>query len=197
MIHKDANGKRVFKVSGAVHWSTPQAFYNVLDREFHFTLDAAANEFNAKCPNYFTQEMDALKQKWTGRVFCNPPYGPDVDKWLQHGMRAAFSKQAEVVVFLLPGFFELAWAQELVFHVAELRFVRGRLNFELISGESDTQPGRKLVESTAPFSSMVAIYEHGRSPIITIMDRDTGIVGRPVLAMPVAERRAMRKGWSD
>ena len=38
-------------------WTTPQDFFDKLDAEFHFTLDAAATKENAKCPDYFTEEQ--------------------------------------------------------------------------------------------------------------------------------------------
>lgn len=47
-------------------WSTPQDFFNELDREFHFTLDPCANEDNHKCKTYFTKEQDGLLQDWGG-----------------------------------------------------------------------------------------------------------------------------------
>lgn len=43
-------------------WCTPKEFFDVLDAEFHFTLDAAATKKNAKCSAYFTPEDDALKK---------------------------------------------------------------------------------------------------------------------------------------
>ena len=30
-------------------WETPQALFDELDAEFHFTLDVCANESNSKC----------------------------------------------------------------------------------------------------------------------------------------------------
>ena len=47
-------------------WETPQAFFDELDAEFHFTLDACALPENAKCSSYFTPEMDGLSKKWGG-----------------------------------------------------------------------------------------------------------------------------------
>lgn len=60
--------------SASDNWSTPQWFLDELNEEFHFTLDACASKDNAKCENYFDEEMDALKQVWTGNVWLNPPY---------------------------------------------------------------------------------------------------------------------------
>ena len=34
-------------------WATPQAFFDELNREFHFTLDPCANDENHKCDKYF------------------------------------------------------------------------------------------------------------------------------------------------
>ena len=45
-------------------WCTPQDFFDKLNAEFHFTLDAAATEKSAKCPVYFTPETNALVQNW-------------------------------------------------------------------------------------------------------------------------------------
>ena len=47
-------------------WATPQAFFDELNREFHFTLDPCANDENHKCDKYYTIEQDGLKQDWGG-----------------------------------------------------------------------------------------------------------------------------------
>ena len=47
-------------------WATPQAFFDQLDAEFHFTLDPCATPENAKCRKFFTIEDDGLRQSWGG-----------------------------------------------------------------------------------------------------------------------------------
>lgn len=37
-------------------WETPQSLFDQLDEEFHFTLDAASNDQNAKCEHHYTVE---------------------------------------------------------------------------------------------------------------------------------------------
>ena len=66
-------------------WRTPKDFFRELDQEFHFGLDAAASPENAKCERYFTPETDGLSRPWSGygAVFCNPPYGREIGKWVQ------------------------------------------------------------------------------------------------------------------
>lgn len=45
-------------------WSTPQDFFNELNREFNFTLDPCATPENAKCTKYYTETDNGLKQDW-------------------------------------------------------------------------------------------------------------------------------------
>ena len=57
-------------------WETPQDLFDSLNSEFHFTLDAAANQYNHKCGKYYTTEDNGLLQDWSSEtVFINPPYG--------------------------------------------------------------------------------------------------------------------------
>lgn len=70
--------------SNTAEWATPQAFFDELNKEFDFTLDPCATSQNAKCARYFTKEVDGLAQSWRGeRVYCNPPYGRDIGKWVE------------------------------------------------------------------------------------------------------------------
>lgn len=69
--------------SNTNEWATPQAFFDELNKEFAFTLDPCATPENAKCARFFTKEIDGLAQSWRGEtVFCNPPYGRDLAKWV-------------------------------------------------------------------------------------------------------------------
>lgn len=70
--------------SKSTEWETPQAFYDELNTEFGFTLDPCATPENAKCAKFYTAADDGLKQDWTGEtVFCNPPYGRELPKWIE------------------------------------------------------------------------------------------------------------------
>lgn len=76
---------KVLVSSVKMDWRTPKDFFRELNQEFHFGLDAAATPENAKCARYFTPEMDGLSLTWSGygAVFCNPPYGREIGKWVQ------------------------------------------------------------------------------------------------------------------
>ena len=123
-------------------WETPQALFDELNAEFDFQLDACALPSNAKCARYFTPDIDGLKQTWRGRVWCNPPYGREIGKWVA---KAASAEESDVVVMLLPARTDTRWFHEFIYKRAEIRFLKGRLKFG----------GGK---NSAPFPSMVVVF---------------------------------------
>ena len=64
-------------------WETPQAFFDKLNAEFNFTLDACAIPSNAKCTHFFTPEQDGLKQTWGGMYGATRP----MDEVSAHGCK--------------------------------------------------------------------------------------------------------------
>lgn len=137
--------KNVMFSSKTDQWETPKDFFDDLDALFHFTLDACALPENAKCEKYFTPEMDGLKQEWGGVVWCNPPYGREIGRWVEKGYLSA--KNGCTVVMLLPARTDTKWFHEYCYmnRFATVRFVKGRLKF----GGS---------RNGAPFPSMVVIF---------------------------------------
>ena len=125
-------------------WETPQEIYDALDKEFGFMLDACALPENAKCDRYYTPKDNGLIQPWRGTVWCNPPYGRDVGRWVAKAAESA--KQGATVVMLLPARTDTRWFHELINGRAEIRFIKGRLKF----GGS---------KNSAPFPSMIVIFK--------------------------------------
>lgn len=88
--------------SNTNEWATPQAFFDELNKEFDFTLDPCATPQNAKCARYFTKEIDGLAQSWRGEVvFCNPPYGRDISKWVAKAYAETLSGGGQNLLFYL------------------------------------------------------------------------------------------------
>lgn len=148
--------------SATGEWETPQDLFDFLDGLFHFTLDAAASVENAKCARYFTKEDDALVQTWSGRVWVNPPYGREIGGFVEKGARSVFSRDAEVVVMLLPARTDTAWWHDWVMSAQEIWLIRGRLKFG----------GAK---NCAPFPSCVVVFTRvGRekNPDLYQLERD-------------------------
>lgn len=142
-------------------WETPKALFAALDAEFGFTLDAAASDDNAKCPAYFTSDDDGLTLPWTtnGVVFCNPPYGPGIGKWVKKAYEESLYRWATVVL-LIPARTETSWWHSYVMEATEIRLIRGRLRFS----------GMKI---NAPFPSAVVVFRPNAlgSPNFSAMDR--------------------------
>ena len=134
-------------------WETPQDFFNELNKEFDFTLDPCATKQTAKCANYFTPEIDGLKQSWDNeRVFMNPPYGTEISKWI----KKASEQKNGIVVCLIPARTDTRYFHEYLYQKAnvELRFIKGRLKFG----------GKQKGSGSAPFPSLVAIITNNESP---------------------------------
>ena len=150
-LAENTGGKRMNKElmfsSATDLWETPQSFFDDLDQIYHFTLDACALPENAKCKEYYTPEQDGLLQNWKGTVWCNPPYGREIGKWVEKAYITAESGEA-VVVMLLPARTDTKWFHDYCYNnrYATIRFVRGRLKFG----------GCK---NGAPFPSMVVVFE--------------------------------------
>lgn len=133
-------------------WETPQAFFDALDAEFHFTCDVCATRKNAKVDYYFSRRKSGLRRPWARRCWMNPPYGREIGKWMRKAYEEALD--GTLVVCLVPARTDTAWWHDYAMK-GEIRFVRGRLHFRLSSREK--QPRR------APFPSAVVIF-HARSP---------------------------------
>lgn len=113
--------------SATCEWPTPQALFDELSVVFGgFTLDPCATPQNAKCPRFFTAEEDGLRQPWTGRVFMNPPYGRQIDKWVKKAWEE--SQKGALVVCLLPARVDTRWWHDYVRH-GYVYFIRGRVKF--------------------------------------------------------------------
>lgn len=146
---------KVHFTTGKDDWGTPQELFDELNEEFGFTLDACADGNNHKCQRYFTKEQDGLSKSWSGEtVFCNPPYSkrtktnPGQIAWVKKCYEES-KRNKIVVVMLIPARTDTQMFHDYILGKAEIRFVRGRLKFE-INGEKS--------KNAAPFPSMIVIF---------------------------------------
>ena len=133
-------------------WETPQALFDQLHREFHFTLDVCASKENAKCRSFYIRDALSLPwnhhpgKDWSGWWWCNPPYGRGLDQWITKGVSERRG------VMLVPARTDTRWFHDHLWDQAqhqprpniELRFLKGRLKFVGAS-------------ASAPFPSLVII----------------------------------------
>ena len=124
-------GRKPLFSSQTVHHATPKALFDELHREFGFDFDP--------CP--LGSLVDGLATPWTGkRVYCNPPYGREIPKWL------AKATEADIAVYLLPARTDTRWFHEYAMKAQEIRFVKGRLKFG-------------VAKYNAPFPNCVVIFK--------------------------------------
>lgn len=126
-------------------WSTPQDFYNQLNKEFKFDLDPCCTHENAKCETHFTELENGLLQNWGGySVFVNPPYGRGIKDWVKKAHDEA-KKPNTKVVMLIPARTDTTYFHQYIYNKSEIRFIKGRLKF----GDS---------KNSAPFPSMIVVF---------------------------------------
>ena len=130
--------------SNDMTWETPQWLFNKLDKEFNFTLDVCALPETAKCKNYYTPQIDGLKQDWEDNIcWMNPPYGREVGVWIEKAYKE--SLKGAIIVCLIPSRTDTKYWHDYCMKANEIRFVKGRLKF----GDS---------KNPAPFPSAIVIF---------------------------------------
>ena len=70
-------------------WATPQDLFDSLNAKYHFDLDPASTDENAKCEKHFTKAEDGLTQNWGGTVYFVTRL---MEKPLQNGCKRALKK---------------------------------------------------------------------------------------------------------
>lgn len=106
---------------------------------------------------------DGLNSEWTGRVWCNPPYGRETGKWLK---KCADHGNATALIFART---ETAdWVNNVWSRAHAILFIFGRLYFHHSDGR------RADVNSGAP-SALISYDEQN-----TMALEQSGIAGRVI-----------------
>lgn len=110
-------------------WLTPPEILRSLG-EFDLDPCSPVNRPWTTAKNHLTVLDDGLSKVWGGRVWLNPPYGPETGKWLrrlaEHGNGIALiMARTETKMF-----FDWGWK-----YASAMLFIRGRLHFYNVSGE--------------------------------------------------------------
>lgn len=130
-------------------WLTPPEIISSLGP---FDLDPCSpiNRPWGTAAKHFTALDDGLKQEWSGRVWCNPPYGLEASKWLD---RCADHGNSIALIFARTEtamFFDHVWSR-----ADALLFIKGRLHFHHVCGT------RAKANGGAP--SVLIAYGHGNA----------------------------------
>ncbi len=117
---------------------------------------------------HYTAEDDGLGRDWFGRVWCNPPYGKQIARWLD---RCADHGNAIALIFArteTEAFFGTVWRK-----ATAVLFLEGRLHFHHVGGQ------RAAANSGAP--SVLVAYGKNNAEAL----RDSGLAGSLVTGWDV------------
>lgn len=141
--------RQLMHSSASNEWATPQAFFDKLNAEFQFDLDAAATFENAKCSLYYAEADNGISLAWNPlTVWLNPPYGRGLSAWMKKAHEE--SRKGATVVCLVPARTDTKWFWDYC-APHEIRFVKGRLKFEGLNADGTR------CDAAAPFPSMVVV----------------------------------------
>lgn len=131
-------------------WGTPRDLFDLLHKEFGFSVDVCCHHETALLPRHWTPAEDALAQDWSGDIcWMNPPYSR-TGRWMEKAHNEAVA--GATVVCLIPVDTSTDWWWDQAAK-GEIRFLRGRLKF--------TNPATGLPEFPARFASAVVVFRPG------------------------------------
>ena len=143
------NTMKVHYSSKKQDWETPQDFFNHLNKAYQFDLDVCATIRNAKCPKFFTPNLNGLAQDWGCHTcWMNPPYGRAIRDWMKKAFASSLS--GATVVCLVPARTDTRWWHDYAMK-GEIEFVKGRIQFV-------------GAEHPAPFPSAIVVFFPARNP---------------------------------
>ncbi len=120
--------------SGENEWYTPPAFIEAARKAMgSITCDpassAAANKM-VRADVFFTKEQDGLNEKWSGKVWLNPPYAqPLVAQFSEAVCAKLEAGEIKQAIVLVNNATETAWFQRMLAVAVAVCFVKGRVKF--------------------------------------------------------------------
>lgn len=131
-----------------VEWYTPPEFIDLVKQVLgKIDLDPASNDLAQawiQAEHYYTKEIDGLSQRWSGRVWCNPPYGSletrlMSQKFLERAIEVYRAGEIEAAVLLLNRT-GAKWYRQLKPLVNAVCEVEKRIAFIDSQGKRQTSP---------------------------------------------------------
>ncbi|WP_180131960.1 DNA N-6-adenine-methyltransferase [Rhodoferax sp. BLA1] len=138
----------------SVEWYTPSWIFEALD--ITFDLDPASpHDMESAVPalKKYTVFDDGLNSPWSGRVWLNPPYGPETPKWMErmvnhgNGIALVFSRT------------DARWCQIAMQFADAMLFVRGRIEFV---------PGRENQHKKSRCGAGTVLFAFGNECVLAL-----------------------------
>jgi len=134
-------GKALMSSQSSEHYTPLRLIAKVAEFFGIIDLDPCSERLispNVIASVHYTKAMDGLTLPWFGNVYVNPPYGRDVNRWVDKCIHE--HKRGCDILLLLPSRTDTQWAQKLAGYTR--LYIRGRLRF----GE---------LKESAPFPSVL------------------------------------------
>lgn len=152
MARDGGHYKRIATSSNRDDWYTPLSLVRKVEARWgKFDLDVAAMRDTAVVPNYLgpdhliASRRDALRCRWHGRCWCNPPFGRGVtEQWVRMAWHQAWKGYATTIM-LIPNRIGADWFYRYGLRADELVILVGRINFD------DS-------EDSAPFDCLLLVF---------------------------------------
>jgi phage N-6-adenine-methyltransferase len=168
-VAKTLRNVHVSNNSGNNEWYTPEKYLNAARKAMGgIDTDPASSAFankNVKAKNYYTAETNGLEQKWSGRVWMNPPYAqPLVSEFIEAAVTKFQASEFEEACILVNNATETQWFQKLLSAAEGACFLRGRIKFLDEKGEPANSPlqGQVVVYlGKRPKTFAMAFHEEG------------------------------------
>lgn len=139
------NQPHVANNSGENEWYTPPEFIELARRSMGgIDCDPASNELanrTVKAATFFTAKQDGLVQKWSGRVWMNPPYAQPLCANFCAALTEKFiTGEIKQACVLVNNATETVWFQTMLEHASAACFLKGRIKYHDRTGKPANTP---------------------------------------------------------
>jgi phage N-6-adenine-methyltransferase len=114
-------------------WRTPDDFFSIVDAEFQFDIDVAADKDNAKCSDWIDDYIDAMKANWFSSsnrsAWCNPGFSR-MEPWIDRAINQALGERSVVACVLGLVSPSTAWWAKAADRATEIRLLSPRMQFD-------------------------------------------------------------------
>ena len=150
-------------------WLTPPELLAALGP---FDMDPCASQYQPwrTAATQFTIEDDGLAREWSGRVWCNPPYGPHAEKFLR---RMAEHGDGIALIFARTetrAFQEWCWKR-----ADAMLFMAGRIKFRLPGGGTAGTAGAPSVLIAYGQTNADALRQSGIAGYVVTLENSAAL----------------------
>ncbi len=137
--------------SGKDNWATPSQFFDQVNSRYRFQLDACAEDWNAKCAQYYSEIDNGLIMPWKTWTWCNPPYSQIRNWYAKAVLEMGWGNSSVLLTFART---DTKAFHDYALKASEIIFIQGRLRF--------VSPDTRKVEHPAPSPSILVVFDSSR-----------------------------------